>query len=405
MPRKRGRKSRSTWGSNDDAGGGRRRLRYWADLHDGRGYTRHSKTIVGTKTDGDEELARLRVGHGRDAPCPTVGQAWEMWVLPEYDRRLAAYLDDPTGVPRGKGLKPKSYDVYMSLWSNHVAPAWSDVPLSGVRALDVQTWLDGLSLSGQSASIALSLLKQALAKGVRYEVIETNVIAAASGWSLPTSGRRGPADIWTLDELIYELWPAVWGTVVEGAFILAAFGSCRPGESLGPKVDEIVFDASGGMKIAIVPVARQVDECGRASADGDLKNDWSPRTIAIPEPWSIRLDQLCSDRSARPVWLSDRGDGRPVRRDRLGDELHRAERRAGLPSKEPRALRRSWRSWMATETDISSEILEKMMGHVGDGVTGRHYLALAPETVRSVVLRAFSTRPISVDWDKLGHRL
>ena len=405
MPRKRGRKSRSTWGSNDDAGAGRRRLRYWADLHDGRGYTRHSKTIVGTKTDGDEELARLRLGHGRDAPCPTVGQAWEMWVLPEYDRRLAAYLADPTGVPRGKGLKPKSYKAYASLWENHVAPTWSDVALSGVRAIDVQSWLDGLPLSGQTASIALSLLKQALAKGVKYEVIETNVVSATSGWELPASARRGPVDIWTLDELVYGLWPAVWGTVAEGAFILAAFGSCRPGESLGPRVDEVSFDSSGGMTIAMVPVVRQVDETGTETVDGDLKNDWSPRTVAIPEPWSLRLAQLCDDRGARPVWLTERGDGRPFRRDRLGDELHRAERRAGLPSKEPRALRRSWRSWMATESGIPAELLEKMMGHVGEGVTGRHYLSMPPDMVRDVVLRAFTERPISVDWDKLGHRL
>ena len=56
MPRKR---ARSTWGANEDAGNGRRRLRYWADLHDGKGYVRHSMTIVGSRRDGDEALARL----------------------------------------------------------------------------------------------------------------------------------------------------------------------------------------------------------------------------------------------------------------------------------------------------------------------------------------------------------
>lgn len=401
MPRRR---SRSTWGTNEDAGDGRRRLRYWADLHDGRGYARHSMTIVGSRRDGDETLARLRVEHSRDAPCPTVGQAWEMWVLPEYERRLAAYLADPTGAPRGGRMKPETYRTYVSIWSNHVAPAWADVPLSGVRAMGVQSWIDRMTVRGRGASMAFSMLRQVLSLGVKYELIPSNVLATAD-WRLPGPARRGPADIWTLDELVYGLWPAMWGTVAEGAFILAAFGSCRPGESLGPMVDEVAFDDSGGMLLAMVPVSRQVGSSGAVTADGDLKNEWSPRTVAVPEPWSLRLRQLCEDRAARPVWLTDRGDGRPLRRDRLGDELHRAERRAGLPGKEPRALRRSWRSWMATESGIPEEILEKMMGHVGDGVTGRHYLALPPERVREVVLRAFTERPILIDWDKLGHRL
>lgn len=403
MPRKRGRKSRSAWGSNEDAGAGRRRLRYWADLHDGRGYARHSKTIVGTKTDGDLELARLRVAHDADGPCPTVGQAWEMWVLPEYERRLAAYLADPAGVPSGRGMKPKTHRAYMSMWKNHVAPAWADVRLSDVRARGVQDWLDGLKLSGKSATIALTQLRRVLDEGVMNEAVASNVVSSAH-LSLPGSGRAGKIDVWTLDELMYGLWPQLWGHPVEGAFILSSFGSCRPGESLGPMVDEIGFDRSLGMTVALVPIVRQVGDDGTPTAAGDLKNGWSERTVAIPEPWSLRLEELCSDRAARPVWLSDRGDATPWRGDRMRDAYARAEERAGLPHKEARAQRRSWRSWMA-DMGIPGELLEKMMGHVPPGVTGRHYLALPPEKVRDVVVRAFTERPISVDWDKLGHRL
>ena len=36
------RRQRAAWGSNEDAGNGRRRIRYWADLGDGRGYRRVS---------------------------------------------------------------------------------------------------------------------------------------------------------------------------------------------------------------------------------------------------------------------------------------------------------------------------------------------------------------------------
>lgn len=395
---------RSPFGSNEPARRpGYRRLRYWADEHDGRGYTRHSKTIRGTKRDGWDELARIRVAHGRDAPCPTVGQAWEMWVLPEYDRRLAAYLADPVGVAPGEGMKPQTHRGKLSVWRNHVEPRWAGVPLSDVRALDVQAWLDGLDTGYRTVRNAFSMLRLILSRGVKYEAIERNVLADTDDWGLP-SAATGPADVWTLEELVYGLWPQLWGSPVEGAFLLAAFGSCRPGESLGPLVDEVSFVESGGMAVAMVPIVRQVGEDGVPSTDGDLKNGWSPRTVAIPEPWSLRLRELCSDRLRRPVWLSDDA-GDPWSRARLADALASAEKAAGLPHKEPRALRRSWRSWMATETDIPDEILEKMMGHVGRGVTGRHYLAMTDDALASLVSRAFSERPVLVDWDKLGRKL
>lgn len=396
--------ARSPFGSNEPARRpGYRRLRYWADEHDGRGYTRHSRTIRGTKRDGWDELARIRLAHGRDAPCPTVGQAWEMWVLPELDRKLAAYLDDPVGTPPGDRVKPSTYRGKLSIWRNHVAPRWAKVQLSDVRALDVQAWLDGMTVGQGMVRLAFYMLRDILSRGVKFEAIERNVLLETSAWGLP-SAASGPADIWTLDELVYGLWPWLWGSPVEGAFILAAFGSCRPGESLGPKVDEVRLVGYEGMAIAVVPIVRQVGDDGVPTVDGDLKNGWSPRTVAIPEPWSLRLAELCEDRDERPVWLTDRC-GEPWRRGALADELRAAERRAGLPHKEPRALRRSWRSWMATETDIPEEVLEKMMGHVGRGVTGRHYLAMTEESLLSTIRRAFSERPISVDWDKLGHRL
>lgn len=57
---------------------------------------------------------------------------------------------------------------------------------------------------------------------------------------------------------------------------------------------------------------------------------------------------------------------------------------AGVEPKQFRALRRSWRSWIAG-MGISSEILEKMMGHVGDGTTGRHYLRLTEDLIKKEV--------------------
>lgn len=66
-----------------------------------------------------------------------------------------------------------------------------------------------------------------------------------------------------------------------------------------------------------------------------------------------------------------------------------------------RALRRSWRSWIAT-VGISPEVIEKMMGHVGYGTTGRHYLKMDKELLAKEVHRAFSANPLKLEWEPLG---
>ena len=48
---------------------------------------------------------------------------------------------------------------------------------------------------------------------------------------------------------------------------------------------------------------------------------------------------------------------------------------------------------------ISPEILEKMMGHVGDGTTGRHYLRPDEGLIAAEVARAFGERPVTLGWD------
>lgn len=66
--------ARSSFGSNEPARRpGFRRLRYWADEHDRRGFTRHSRTIKGTKRDGWDELARIKGRPRAGRPVPGGG--------------------------------------------------------------------------------------------------------------------------------------------------------------------------------------------------------------------------------------------------------------------------------------------------------------------------------------------
>lgn len=118
------RKQRRDFGSNESAGPGKRRLRWPADMHDGRGYIRRSKAIRGTRADDSRFLASMELKYGDNLPCPTIGQAREVWVLPDMVEMNKAYLADPKPAERGQRNKMKSSTLrqHLSTWCAHVGP-------------------------------------------------------------------------------------------------------------------------------------------------------------------------------------------------------------------------------------------------------------------------------------------
>lgn len=387
---------RSSWGSNSPARRkGYRVLRYWADTHDGTGYRRHCETYRGSKRDGDRRLAEIRVLHADDRPVPTLGQAYDLWFMPDMRRRLDEYLRDPRPGKRGELMKPGTFKQAESTWRNHVGPALSGVPVGDIRYADVQDLLDGKT--EQTAQRCKSMIRGILRMCVLNGAVESNV--CDNSFRMPSRSEKRDDGIWTLEELDEALWPAVWGRPCEPAFIMCAFASCRTGEAMSPMISEIERVEVGGVVMASVPILRQVSNGGVVSASGDLKNRWSPRPVVVPPPWSERVLQLRDEGAARgEVWLSDNGFGDPLNQNRMRYDFDRALDAAGIPRRQFRALRRSWRSWIAT-MGISPEILEKMMGHVGDGTTGRHYLKVTARSIADEVARAFSARPITLSWD------
>ena len=353
MPRKRGRKSRSTWGSNDDAGAGRRRLRYWADLHDGKGYTRHSMTIVGSRRDGDETLARLRVEHSKDRPTPTLRQAWEAWYLPDLmDRRDHGEVSAST------------VSNYVNRWRVHVEPEFGSLPVTGIRPLDIQAWL----LSGMTASMArvsLRLLQQVLDMCVRYEAMDAN--PASARYRMPRGIERVRSkDVLTLSETVSAIEEAR-GTAAYIPAVLCGLASCRVGEAFGPRVDmgEVRGMDVLGMTVAVVDVTRQIDARGHELPS--LKTPHSARPVIVPEPWS--LDVL----SVNAEWLCDNGCGDPVSRRAARDSWLAACDRAGVSPIPLKNLRNSWRTYMRWELGVAEDMLEAMMGHAGRNVGEVHY--------------------------------
>ena len=204
------RRQRDAWGSIEEVERGRKyHVRWWGDSHDGTGYRRQSRVIRGTRRDAEEFRALMHVRHGEDAPCPTIGEAWELWYKPDCDRALAVWERERKPGKRGESMKPQTYAQVMSTWRAHVGPRWADVPASGVRHVDVQEWL--YTKTEQIAKRCLTMLRGILRFCVMNEVLESNV--ANFDYRIPSKARRYDNGVWSLEELNERLWPAVWGRV------------------------------------------------------------------------------------------------------------------------------------------------------------------------------------------------
>lgn len=392
------RKTRASWGSNKPARRkGYRTLRYWADTKDGRGYMRHTMTIQGSKRDGDRKLAELRLQHGDDVHVPTIAEAWESWLLPEYDAMHRSYLADPRPSKRGsrESIKTSSYRQVISTWKVHVSPRWADVPASGVRYGDVQEWLDGLT--EQTAKRALSQLSQILNKCLINDCVTKNV--ASYGYRMPTkSEKHDDGGVWSIEEIHAKMLPAVKGGACEAAVLLSAIGGCRTGEALAPMLSEVYPIDVGGVVFACADIPRQVTQEGKISSENDLKNKWSPRTVVLPPPWSHRLLELKAELEAKGLtWLSDRGTCEPISQKTARNDFRKRLKMTGLEERQFRALRRSWRTWISSR-GINDRILEKMMGHSDGTTTGRYYLKADAKIIAEEMARA-------CDWEALAARL
>lgn len=373
MPRRR---ARSTWGSNEDAGNGRRRLRYWADLHDGRGYTRHSMTIVGSRRDGDETLARLRVEHSQDRPTPTVGELWSRFELPRLrDGNAAGTTSDRT------------LALYSRVWERDVAPRWSGVPATDVRPIDVQDWL--LTKTKSMGELSKAVLRLTLDHAVMLDVIAAN--PAARRYRLGEDTRRDEGAYTPVQ--LGELWQVVRGSVAEVPFLLSAHAGLRVGEACAVRLSDVTWRDDGA---ALVRVRVQLTPGGEVT--DRLKTAASRRTVGLPDPWASRLREIADALPNGAVYLNDSGCGEPVPRKTVNDWWRRLVKASDVPYRSMQVLRPSFQTalhWAGVPIEQTS----RMLGHATPSTTLAHYDRPDGDAVANVMIECARNRD---SWDKLG---
>lgn len=373
MPRN---KRRDAWASITEVRAGEiYRIRYWSSGPDG--YKRRSKTIRGTRRDAERARAELMLEHSDDAPCPTVGEVWSSYALPDMERRV------------GDGdLAPDTLVQYRRWWAKHVSPTWGTTPCDMIKPLAIQQWL--YTLTRSQAANATLVLSKALDYAVRYGWAPTNPMReryVMPGRSTVAERDKGT---WTLAE-IRAVWERLRGTWMEPAFLLSAFGSARVGESLGVLAGEVERCDIDGTPVALVPIQRQVAHHGARIAER-TKTTESARWIVLVGSAATRL---CDIAESMPpdCPLTNDGAGNVVPQGRYTDNWRR------MNMEHPyRNLRNSWQTWMRWELGLETRYIEVLMGHKLKGTTGQHYDRPQAEQLAGVVAAAYRAKPYDADW-------
>lgn len=347
-------------------------IRFWASL-DERGYRRHCVTVRGTRQDVENKRAELMLAHSEDAPCPTVGEAWERWHLPSMEGRV-----------EGGDLSQKSLDQYKSAWRRHVEPRWGGVSCDAVRPLEVQQWIGGM---GRSEAIgSLDVLRPLMDYAVRYGVIATNPFREKYIMPASKTVRRKDKGIWTLEELGEAWHDSAYGEWWEAAFLLAAFGGLRVGESLATRVEDVSVVGD----VCLVEVRRQVLNSG--SVSDALKNQQSRRVVAIPGRAGARLLGLAG--IAVGGWLTGDGLGGHSTQRRFNKAWRLAEMAHPCHN-----LRNSWQTNMRWSLKVQPYYIEAMMGHLSADVSGRFYDRPTPEMLAQVMAEAYAANRYDSGWN------
>lgn len=296
---------RRVWGSVTEMRRGKKYVLRWMQ-NTPQGRRRKTKTVYGTYREACAELDRIHVEHADDAPVPTIAKAYETWLVP----KMAAQVEAGT-------LAPNTRDLVLRSWRNYVGPRWGAMPVDQLRAVELQDWL--LTLPAATADTALLTLRKVYACVSTFIRLPLDPFAASVRYTMPTRKTRERSKrVYTLDEALGVL-DALRGNPLEPAFILACFGSCRSGESLGVRTEEVLRWERSGTVLASADICRQMQQSGTEPV-GALKTAKSARTVVILPQAADRLVEIAASRAAEGrEWLSDRGDGLPMNRSICND--------------------------------------------------------------------------------------
>jgi integrase len=252
---------------------------------------------------------------------------------------------------------------YMTILNKHVKPKWENVPMSQVRPMYVQEWLNNMALSATTKGKIKALMHRLFERAMFWELIRTerNPMGLVE---IPGSSRRWKRPIiLTLDQYvsILELLTEPYRTMV----VVAQCLGLRVSEILALQWPDVNF-AGLTMRVTRAVVDGVVDAVKTEYSEDDLPLDPDLATVLLN--WK----RLCSESEENWIFPSA-VTGRcyhasPIQQD----YIRPAGRKLGLGDIGWHTFRHTYRSWLdLVGTPIG--VQQKLMRHAQIATTMNVY--------------------------------
>lgn len=338
--------------------------------------------VARTREEARARLAELRDARDKGinlrARHATFAEIAELWLV----RDVQGHVSDET------------LSNYTCLLRGRICAAIGEVPVTQLRAVDVETMLLGLQEAGRSGRymrLARNLTQRALDYAVRRDIVDRNVAAAVRTPSGPAAERCG-LTVKQARRLLKVALEDRLGNLVTVSLLLGL----RPGEAAGLTWDNVKLKG----KRPTLTVAASL----RRTPMGALvlvqpKTPTSRRTLEIPPPVvhalkAQRVQQKADQAAAGRTWGNPLGlvftteVGTPLDPSNVRRTFARLADAAGLDHLHPHMLRHAAASLLSA-AGVPLEDISDTLGHRSVAVTAEIYRhPIAP--VRSGHMAAMS---------------
>jgi len=313
--------------------------------------------------DGHDPRARQLASVRAALSSKTFRQIAEAYLEEHAKPRKRSWRNDERmliGSPHRKRTGKRAYPS--------VVKRWGDIPAAEIRRSDVRGLLsETANRAPVMANRLLACVRKVFNFALEREWVDANPCAALKAPGLEQARDR----VLSSDEL-NSLWTALdaESPLVRDVFRVLLLTAQRSGEVFRMRWDELQADDTAGWwtlpaertknkrphRVWLSEAVRQILAARRPSADG-----------ASSSPW---------------VFASTRKGGQPVAH--VSKAVARLKRATGIDFR-PHDLRRTAASLMAA-AGVEESVIPKVLGHVPDGVTRRHYNLYAYDVEKRAAL-------------------
>jgi integrase len=283
---------------------------------------------------------------------------------------LAAYLGDWLAEAR-TSVRPSTFRRYEQIARNQLIPQLGRIALPDLKPADVEAMTRRLleKASPRSAAHARAVLRTALSRALRHQLVHRNVAALAAP---PRVEHR---EVESYDpEQVRAFLAGIRGDPLEAVYVLAIATGLRQGELLGLQWSDVDLDQR------VLTVRAALQRINGQPTLVETKTARSRRTVPLPGLAVTALrEQRLRGRPLGYVFTDSRG--MPLHGTGVTRSLHAVQARLGLPAIRFHALRHTAASLLLAQ-GVHPRVVMEMLGHSTIALTMNTYSHVIPALQR-----------------------